>query len=132
VHENDRGRSVFQEWGGHEIRTEGDAFFVVFRRATDAVAAQQALAAHRWPDGAEVRVRMGLHMGEPTLGAGNDVGLDVHGTARISAAGHGGQVLLSLATCEFVRDALPEGCELRDLGSTGSRTSSVPNALSRW
>jgi class 3 adenylate cyclase len=113
-------RAVFQVWGGHEIRTEGDAFFVAFSRASDAVAAaaagQRALAAHSWPEGCPVRVRMGLHTGEPRQGGGDYVGLDMHRAARIGAAGHGGQVLLSKATCELVRDALPSNCELQDLG----------------
>src|SRR5689334_12609377 len=65
-------RTAFEAWGGHEIRTEGDAFFVAFPRASDAVAAaaagQRALAAHSWPEGCPVRVRMGLHTGEPKLG----------------------------------------------------------------
>ncbi len=64
-------RGVFEHWHGHEVDTQGDAFFVVFARAADAVsaaiAAQRALAAHAWPEGIEVRVRMGLHTGEPSL-----------------------------------------------------------------
>src|ERR687893_2917926 len=83
-------RAAFQAHGGHEVNTEGDAFFAVFPRAREAVeatvAAQCALAAHPWPEGTEVRVRMGLHTGEPTLAAGNYVGLDVHQAARLCAA----------------------------------------------
>jgi predicted ATPase/class 3 adenylate cyclase len=114
-------RAAFQAHDGHELGTEGDSFFVAFCRAADAVAAvvtgQRALAAYSWPEGAEVRVRMGLHTGEPRLGGGDYVGIDVHRAARISAAGHGGQILLSQATCELVRDILPEGVSLRDLGA---------------
>ncbi len=113
-------RASFQEWNGHEIDTQGDAFFVAFARATDAVLAavevQRALANHPWPEGAAVRVRMGLHTGEPTLTSEGYVGLDVHRTARIMSAGHGGQVLLSQATCNLVEQDLPDDVALRDLG----------------
>jgi class 3 adenylate cyclase len=85
--------------GGREVNTQGDAFFVAFARAGDAVAAavqvQRALAAERWPEGASVRVRMGLHTGEPMVGAENYVGLAVNRAARICAVGRGGQILLS-------------------------------------
>jgi DNA-binding SARP family transcriptional activator/class 3 adenylate cyclase len=113
-------RSAFQRYGGHEIDTQGDSFFVAFRRATDAVAAaasaQQALAEYRWPTGSDVRVRMGLHTGEPLLGAEGYQGLGVHRAARICAAGHGGQVLLSSVTRDLVEDDLPEGLGLLDVG----------------
>src|SRR5438105_646504 len=91
-------RDVFQQWHGHEVDTQGDAFFVAFARAADAVSAavtaQRALAAHPWSDGVEMHVRMGLHTGEPSLVAEGYVGVDVHHAARIISAGHGGQVLL--------------------------------------
>jgi predicted ATPase/serine/threonine protein kinase/DNA-binding CsgD family transcriptional regulator len=113
-------RASFQEWNGHEIDTQGDAFFVAFARATDAVLAavevQRALASHSWPEGAAVRVRMGLHTGEPTLTPEGYVGLDVHRAARIMRAGHGGQVLLSQATCNLVEQDLPDDVSLSDLG----------------
>jgi YVTN family beta-propeller protein len=113
-------RTVFAEAGGHEVDTQGDAFFVVFRGAKDAlaaaVAAQQALAAHQWPDGLALRVRMGIHSGEPSVGADRYVGLGVHRAARICSAGHGGQVLLSAVTRELVEDELPSGVRLKDLG----------------
>ena len=76
-----------------------------------AQAAQRALAKHPWPGGTAVRVRMGLHTGEPTLASGGYVGLDVHRAARLCAAGHGGQVLLSEATRVLVEHALPVGRE---------------------
>src|SRR5262249_59542906 len=86
-------RAAVDAHGGRVVDTQGDAFFVAFGRAADAVtaaaAAQRALAAHRWPDDAEPRVRMGLHTGEPTSSGGGYVGLDVHRGARICAAGHG-------------------------------------------
>jgi len=85
--------------GGTEIDTQGDAFFFSFPRARDAVAAavdaQRALRDHEWPDGHEVLVRMGLHTGEPHMGEEGYLGLDVVRAARISAAGHGGQILVS-------------------------------------
>ena len=110
--------------GGREVRVEGDSFFVAFQSAPDAVAAavaaQRALAAHSFPAGAEVRVRMGLHTGEgrpAAAEAGADyVGIDVHRAARIAAAAHGGQVVLSETTQGLVRDALPAGVSLRHLG----------------
>ena len=87
-------RASFQQWHGYEVDTQGDAFFVVFARATDAVeasvAAQQALFTHVWPEGVTVRVRMGLHTGEPQPSSEGYVGLDVHHAARIMSAGHGG------------------------------------------
>jgi len=112
-------RGAIREAGGADIRTEGDSFFAVFRRAPAAVAAaataQRAMAAHPWPPEATVRVRMGMHTGEGAVGGDDYVGLDVHRAARIAAAGHGGQVLLSSATSELVRTGLPDGLGLRDL-----------------
>jgi YVTN family beta-propeller protein len=113
-------RSAFEESQGHEIDTQGDAFFVAFRRAKDAVtaalAAQNALSSHPWPNGELVRVRMGIHTAEPAVGGERYVGLGVHRAARVCAAGHGGQVLVSGATRELIEDELPSGVELRDLG----------------
>lgn len=92
-------REAFAAHGGHEVDNQGESFFVAFRRAKDAVAAavdiQRDLAAHDWPDGVAVNVRMGLHTGEPQVGEQRYVGLGVHKAARIGAAGHGGQVLLA-------------------------------------
>jgi YVTN family beta-propeller protein len=113
-------RAAFHEADGHEIDTQGDAFFVAFARAKDAIAAalaaQRSLAGHSWPDGQEVRVRMGIHTAEPTFGGERYVGLGVHRAARICSAGHGGQILLSGATRELVEEELPHGIELLDLG----------------
>src|SRR5438105_15541305 len=113
-------RAAFDESGGREVDTQGDAFFVAFRKARDAVtaavAAQRALAAEEWPDGLQVRVRMGIDTGEPVVGQGRYVGLGIHRTARIMAAAHGGQVLLSRTTRDLARDELPPGTSLRDLG----------------
>jgi len=111
-------RDVFHRFHGYEQRTEGDSFFIAFQDAGDAVAAaaeaQRVLAAQAWPGRLPVRVRMGLHTGEPTPVGGDYVGLDVHRAARIAAAGHGGQVLLSRTTRTSA--ALPGGVGLRDLG----------------
>jgi predicted ATPase/class 3 adenylate cyclase len=113
-------RSAFQHRGGHEVRTEGDACFVAFPRAKDAVeaavVAQRALASHPWPEGAEVRVRMGLHTGEPLRLDIGYIGVDVHQAARICSAGHGGQILISATTHALVAQDLPESASLRDLG----------------
>jgi class 3 adenylate cyclase len=113
-------REQLSEAGGREIDTQGDAFFFSFTRARDAVtgavAGQRALAEHEWPDGAEVKVRMGLHTGEPTVGEEGYLGMDVVRAARICSAGHGGQILLSETTRALVGNNLPEGVEVRDLG----------------
>jgi predicted ATPase/class 3 adenylate cyclase len=114
-------RNAIAEGGGTEVNTEGDSFFAVFPspdRAVQASAdAQRRLAAHAWPEGAAVRVRMGLHTGDGRLGGTDYVGLDVHRAARIAGAGNGGQVLVSDATRALVEPALPEGIGLRDLGA---------------
>jgi predicted ATPase/class 3 adenylate cyclase len=113
-------RAAFRSFGGRELSTEGDSFFVVFESAIAAVgccvAGQRALAGHDWPDGVTVRVRMGLHTGEPTRHEDNYVGLDVHRAARIAAAAHGGQVVLSDATRDLVEPRLAADVSLRDLG----------------
>src|SRR2546423_6140214 len=114
-------RAAFGRWNGNVVDTQGDAFFVAFARATDAVsgavAAQRALASHVWPEGVVVRVRMGLHTGEPTLSSQGYTGLDVHLAARMMSAGHGGQVLLSQTTRALVEHDLPTGVSLRGLGA---------------
>lgn len=114
-------RAAFAKWNGHEIGTQGDSFFITFPRATDAVAcvieAQRALATHPWTQGVTVRVRMGLHTGEPIVVThSNYVGMDVHLAARIAAVGCGGQVLVSQTTYALVYQDLPIGASLRELG----------------
>jgi class 3 adenylate cyclase len=119
-----RERSILRETltaaGGQEIDTQGDAFFFSFTRAREAVAgavaAQRALADEDWPEGVDVKVRMGLHTGEPSLGDEGYVGLDVVRAARICSAGHGGQILLSETTRALLGSDLPEGVTLHDLG----------------
>jgi predicted ATPase/class 3 adenylate cyclase len=113
-------RAAFAAHGGVEVDTQGDAFFVAFPTAPAAVAAAaeatRALSEHAWPAGATLRVRMGLHTGAPQLVGDHYVGLDVHRAARIAAAGHGGQILMSDATRALVEQNLPNAASLRDLG----------------
>jgi predicted ATPase/class 3 adenylate cyclase len=112
-------RAAFAAHGGIEVDAEGDAFFAVFRSVKSAVAAvvqaQRELQSFAWPAGHPLRVRMGLHCGEPALTSEGYVGIDVHRGARLMSAGHGGQVLLSGAAATLVDD-LSHGLELRDRG----------------
>ena len=115
-------RSAFDEAGGREIDTQGDAFFVVFHRARDAVVAalvgQRLLAEHEWPQGSQLRVRMGIHTGEASVSGERYLGVAVHRAARICAAGHGGQVLVSQTAKNVLEDEeveLPD-VDFRDLG----------------
>jgi len=118
---------------GVEVKTEGDAFFVVFRAAIDgvmaAIAVQRELAAHAWPGGISVRVRMGLHTGDVGLSGDEYVGLDVHRAARIAAAAHGGQVLISATTRDLVMGALPDGVSLADKGEHRLKDLDQPEHL---
>ena len=120
---------AFTRSNGVVVDNEGDAFFVAFASAKDAVgaaaAAQHALAEHDWPDGNEVRVRIGLHTGEPHDVEGRYVGLDVHHAARVMAVGHGGQVLVS----ETTRALLDDDTHLRDLGEHRLKDLSRPQRL---
>jgi len=113
-------RESFAEQGGTEMDTQGDAFFFSFARARAAVeaavAAQRALRDHTWPGNAEVRVRMGLHTGEPSVGDEGYIGLDVVRAARICSAGHGGQILISETTRALLGNQVPEGVSVHDLG----------------
>ena len=114
-------RSAIADHGGTEVATEGDSFFAVFPAGSDALeataVAQRELAAGTWPPGVNVRVRMGVHTGEGTLGGDNYIGLDVHRAARIAGAGHGGQIVVSETTRASVADRPPAGTRLRDLGA---------------
>ena len=114
-------RAAVAAHGGLEVSTEGDGFFLVFARTSDAVAAvvaaERAISAEPWPEDAVVRVRVGIHTGDGRLdGDGSYIGADVHRAARVAAAGHGGQVLLSQTTSTLVADELPPGVGLRGLG----------------
>jgi predicted ATPase/class 3 adenylate cyclase len=126
-------RRAVAQAGGVEVSTEGDSFFVAFASpqaaVRAAVAAQRGLAAHEWPPGRPVRVRMGLHTGEGVLGGDNYVGLDVNRAARIAAAGHGGQVIVSDATRGLVERALPEAVFVRDLGAHRLKDIALPEHL---
>ena len=113
-------RDAFQAAEGREVDTHGDAFVFSFPRAKDAVRAavegQRKLSDHEWPREAQVRVRMGLHTGEPTVGEEGYLGLDVVRAARICSAGHGGQILISETTRALLGNELPNGVSVRDLG----------------
>jgi predicted ATPase/class 3 adenylate cyclase len=113
-------RNAFAAGEGREVSTEGDSMFFVFASAPQAVAAaveaQRALGAHDWPEDGAIRVRIGVHTGEGILGGDNYVGIDLHRAARIMAAGHGGQILLSEATRGVVEQSLAEGVTLKELG----------------
>jgi predicted ATPase/class 3 adenylate cyclase len=120
-------RKAFADHGGAEVDTQGDAFFIAFTRARDAVAAaaggQRALAS------GPIRVRMGIHTGEPLRTDEGYVGMDIHRGARIAAAGHGGQVLVSQAARELVQDDLPEEFDLHDLGEHRLKDLSRPQRI---
>jgi predicted ATPase len=113
-------RAAISDQRGHEMGTEGDSFFVVFESAADAVAccvaAQRALGGHEWPGGATVRVRMGLHSGEPSRHEDGYIGMDLHRAARIAATAHGGQVVMSGVTWQLAQPGLPTELSVRDLG----------------
>jgi class 3 adenylate cyclase len=113
-------RDRFTEQGGVEIDTQGDAFFFAFPRARDAVAAavaaQRAHVEREWPEGVAVRVRMGLHTGEPAVGSEGYLGLDVVRAARLCTAGEGGHVLLSETTRALVGASLPDGVSIFPAG----------------
>jgi predicted ATPase/class 3 adenylate cyclase len=126
-------REAIAEGGGTEIRTEGDSFFVVFPTAAGAVrtaaSAQRVFASHPWSHGEPLRVRMGIHTGEGRRGGDDYLGIDVNRAARIAAAGHGGQVLLSDATRVLVADVLPRGVSLRDLGEHRLKDFDAPGRI---
>lgn len=128
-------RTAFEAHRGAEQGTEGDSFFVVFASASEAVraavAAQSGLAGEPWPKDHPVRVRIGLHTGEVTRVGEGYVGIDINRAARIEAAGHGGQVLVSAATRAIVGDALPSGVRWKDLGPHRLRDFPDPERLSQ-
>ena len=125
-------RDVVARHGGYEVDTQGDAFFVAFSRAQDAVRtaveAQRTFAGHAWPDDRELRVRMGIHTCEATATSEGYVGVGVHRGARICAAGHGGQVLLSHTTCDLIEEE-DTGFGLLDLGEHRLKDLSEPHRL---
>ncbi|HYK29137.1 MAG TPA: adenylate/guanylate cyclase domain-containing protein [Streptosporangiaceae bacterium] len=113
-------RSALAAHDGQELNTLGDGFFAAFASPRKCIAAvtaiQRTLEAHPWPAGERVRVRMGVHTGEAAQTTSGMLGLDVHRAARIAAAAHGGQVLLSETAAALVRDSLPADEALKDLG----------------
>jgi predicted ATPase/class 3 adenylate cyclase len=127
-------RANFTRFGGAEVDTQGDAFFVAFPDAVGAmratVACQRALAAFPWPEGAAVRVRMGVHTGHPSRTDEGYVGMELHTTARICSAGHGGQILLSDQTAALAGETLTaDGLTLRDLGEHRLKDIASPQRL---
>ncbi len=118
---------------GTKVRTIGDAFFLVFEDTVDAMRAaldvQRAHATESWPGGVDLRVRIGLHSGLAAVGGDDYVGLDVHLAARVSAAAHGGQTVVSAETARRIRGLLPEGVALDDLGSHRLKDIAEPHRL---
>ena len=128
-------REVFTRHEGQEVDTQGDSFFVSFARASQAVSAaaeiQRLLSEHKWPSDVELRVRMGLHTGEPVRAEEGYVGMDVHRAARIAHAGHGRQVLLSPTTTSLVEHDLPDGFRIIDLGEHHLKDLQHPQHISQ-
>ena len=128
-------RAAFAAHDGQEQGTEGDSFFVIFRAASEAVSAaadaQRAVAAEPWPEGVDVRVRMGLHTGDIESVGADVIGYAINRTARIAAVAHGGQVLLSDATRALVAGTLPDGISLRDLGEHRLKDLRAPERLAQ-
>ncbi|MGH3083982.1 MAG: ATP-binding protein, partial [Gaiellaceae bacterium] len=124
-------REAVANVAGHEVDVQGEGFFFAFSRPSDAltaaVSAQRALGQHAWPGDTEVRVRMGIHTGEPTLTATGYVGLDVHRGARICSAARGGQVLVSQTTRDLLDAA--EGVSFRDVGEHRLKDLTRPQRL---
>jgi class 3 adenylate cyclase len=126
-------REVFGAHDGVEIDTQGDSFFFAFARARDAVTAaveaQRAHGEHEWPDGEQVRVRMGLHTGEPAVGAEGYLGVDVVRAARLAATGRGGSVLLSESTRALLGSSLPDGVSVHALGERRLKDIDEPERI---
>ena len=126
-------RDAFRAHGGVEVDTQGDAFLYAFPEAGNALrataAAQRGLAAHPWAGDRAVRVRMGVHTGRPTRTDEGYVGMDLHEAARIMAAAHGDQVLVSRATVESVGADGIAGLSLDDLGEHRLKDLALPARL---
>jgi class 3 adenylate cyclase len=126
-----RVRTAVRRAHGREVSARGDDLFVVFEQAAAAVEA--ALAIQRemrqggWPDGNEVRLRIGMHRGRPELTETGYVGLSVHAAARICFAAHGGQIIMSSAVRKAAQESLPDGVSLRSLGAW--RFRGIPDAV---
>jgi predicted ATPase/class 3 adenylate cyclase len=128
-------RAAFAAHDGYEQATEGDSFFVIFASARAAILAavdaQRALAAEAWPEDAEVHVRMGLHAGEASVAGGDLVGYDINRAARIAAAAHGGQIVVSDAVTGLTGGLAAEGIEFRDLGEHRFKDLLAPERLAQ-
>ena len=126
-------RETFEARDGVEIDTQGDSFFYAFARARDAVAAsvdvQRAHADHAWPEGERVRVRIGLHTGEPAVGTDGYVGIDVVRAARLAATGKGGSILLSETTRALIGASLPDGVSVHALGERRLKDIDEPERI---
>ena len=127
-------RTIVREHRGFEIDSRADEFFAAFPEAADPVGAalkiQRALRDHAWPHGATVRVRIGLHRGQPQMTDEGYVGLDVHRATRIGSAGHGGQILVSDATRQRIEPRLPPDATVQRLGAFGLK--GLPGLESIW
>jgi class 3 adenylate cyclase len=114
-------RAVVRDHGGREVDSRADEFFGVFPAGTTPAAAaleiHRRLRDHVWPDGLSVLVRIGLHHGEPEIGDEGYVGMDIHQAARLGAAAHGGQTLISASASDVIGADLPADVRLRDLGT---------------
>jgi class 3 adenylate cyclase len=126
-------RAAVRSTGGREVSARGDDVFAVFERAPAAVdaslAIQRATQSHDWPDGQDVRLRIGLHRGRPALTETGYVGLSVHAAARICFAAHGGQIIMSSAVHAAIADSLEDGVRLRSLGAWRFRGLREPMEL---
>ena len=126
-------RSSVHQAGGREVDARADEFFAVFERAPAALqaglASERAVQQRAWPDGVDVRIRIGIHSGRPTLTDAGYVGLAVHTVARICSAGHGGQILLSAAARDAIGRSRPPGLRFRSLGAHRFRGLREPQAL---
>jgi class 3 adenylate cyclase len=129
-------RDAIETHGGSVVKTTGDGFHAAFATANEglaaAVAAQVALGGQEWGVVGPLRVRMGLHTGAATWRDGDYFGTALNRAARLMAVAHGGQVVVSLATEELLRDTVPEECGFVDLVSIGCVIWAAPSACSRW
>ena len=125
--------AAMEAHGGERVDAAGDGLFFSVPTASGALAAciqaQRAVADHQWPGGADVTVRMGLHTGEPVNAETGYVGIDVHRAARICAAGHGGQILVSASARSLIGPKLPDGVSLRDMGEHRLKDLVTPERL---
>ena len=114
-------RSAVRKAGGREVDARGDELFAAFERAPSALSAalaiQRGMSGHAWGDGIDLRVRIGIHTGRPTLAGSGYVGLAVHTVARVCTAAHGGQIVMSSATRDALGGSVPDGIALKGMGT---------------